>query len=260
MGETEYLLITIVFNLFFLLFMVAIFLYIWQYRRKKKESELKLMHEKDLHQKELLATQLEMQKKTMQEIGREIHDNIGQKLTLASLYIQQLLYENKVTTDNQNISSINTIINDSLTDLRQLSKSLSDDTIDNKTLPELLELEVQKIKRIKDCVLTIDNASRYQNLSYATKSVLVRVTQEFIQNAIKHSDCTVIQINLSEENNRMALTLADDGKGFDIQSKDFKGIGLQNMKKRAAIIGGNYTISSSNKGTIVSIKFAAIEH
>ena len=259
MGETEYLLITIVFNLFFLLFMVAIFLYVWQYRRKKKENELKLMYEKDLHQKELLATQLEMQKKTMQEIGREIHDNIGQKLTLASLYLQQQIYENKVATDNQNINAVNDIINDSLIDLRQLSKSLTDDNIENKTLPELLAVEKQKIENIKICHLVFDHPNKYNNLSYAIKSVLVRVTQEFIQNAIKYADCSEIKISLKTEDDVLHFTLSDDGKGFDVQSTEFNGIGLQNMKKRAAIIGGDYTITSSNKGTIVTIKLSAVE-
>lgn len=254
MGETEYLLITIVFNLFFLLFMVAIFLYIWQYRRKKKENELQLKYEKDLHQKELLSTQLEMQKKTMQEIGREIHDNVGQKLTLASLYFQQLIYENKVATDNQNVTAINSIINDSLSDLRQLSQSLSDDSIENKTLPELLNLESQKINTIKKCELNVDNLNLYDNQSYAVKSVLVRVTQEFIQNAIKHSDCNLIQINLSKQNELLTLTLVDDGKGFDLQTNKSKGIGLQNMKKRAEIIGGQFFLNSTNNGTSVSIK------
>ena len=49
----------------------------------------------EAHTKELLSTQIEMQTQTMQYIGREIHDNVGQKLTLASLYTQQLAYENK---------------------------------------------------------------------------------------------------------------------------------------------------------------------
>jgi signal transduction histidine kinase len=253
MGETEYLLITIVFNLFFLLFMVAIFLYIWQYRRKKKENEVKLQYEKDLHQKELLSTQLEMQKKTMQEIGREIHDNIGQKLTLASLYFQQLIYENKVASDNQNVASINSILNDSLADLRLLSKSLSDDTIDNHTLPELLKIECDKINTIKKCSFTIDNQKQYDNQSYAVKSVLVRVTQEFIQNAIKHAECTLLKMDLSSQNNYVTLTLVDDGKGFDIHSVTSNGIGLKNIKKRAEIIGGQCTVKSDAIGTIIKI-------
>ncbi len=105
MGKTEYLLITIVFNLFFLLFMVTIIMYMWQYKKKKKENELLLAFEKNKHQKELLTSQLEIQKLTMQEIGREIHDNIGQKLTLASLYIQGNLYENKTLEGNENMQN-----------------------------------------------------------------------------------------------------------------------------------------------------------
>ena len=254
MGETEYLLITIVFNLFFLLFMGAIFLYMWQYRRKKKENVLLLQHEKELHQKELFATQLEMQKKTMQEIGREIHDNVGQKLTLASLYIQQLIYDNKIDKETENVTSINSIINESLADLRQLSKSLSDDSIEVHTLPELLKIEVKKISKLKNCQLTIDNDRNYTSLSYHDKSVMLRISQEFIQNSIKHADCNLITLDLICDENSFILTLSDDGKGFDASQVKSNGIGLQNMKKRTEIIGGKFTISSTNSGTSITIK------
>lgn len=253
MGETEYLLITIVFNLFFLLFIGGIFLYIAQYRRKKRASELKLKHEKDAHQKELLATQLEMQKKTMQEIGGEIHDNVGQKLTLASLYLQQVIYENKIESATVNVASINGIINEALTELRQLSKSLCDDTIENNELPQLLEQESEKIKTIKNCQLQVTQEHAFIQESYAVKSVLLRLTQEFIQNAIKHADCQSITIALDKTTAGITLTLSDDGKGFDVKQSKSNGIGIQNMKKRVAVLGGQFTISSSKQGTVVKV-------
>lgn len=254
MGKTEYLLITIVFNLFFLLFMVAIIMYMWQYRRKKKENDLQFLYEKNVHQKELITTQLEMQKKTMQEIGREIHDNVGQKLTLASLHIQQLIYENKIPNDDESISNINSIINDSLADLRQLSKSLSDDSIDENTLPNLLKIETKKIGKIKECQLIIEKEDDYNFISYQEKSVLLRITQEFIQNAIKHADCTKITVSLTSKNNDFILSLSDNGKGFDSKNLKSEGIGLKNMKKRTDIVGGIFTMDSDTSGTRATIK------
>jgi signal transduction histidine kinase len=233
--------------------MVGILLYIWQYRRKKRENELKLTYEKDLHQKELLATQLEMQKKTMQEIGGEIHDNVGQKLTLASLYVQQLIYENHVAASNANVTSINTILNDALAELRQLSKTLCDDSIENNTLPELLQLESEKIKAIKNCQVYVTNPATFLHESYAVKSVLVRITQEFIQNAIKYAACQSITITLDKTSDSFTLTLADDGKGFDVKHIKPSGIGIQNMKKRVAVLGGQFSISSNEKGTVVKV-------
>lgn len=95
MGKTELYLTIILFNIFFVLFLVAVMIYIRKYKQRKIEYLNEIQLKNEIHQKELLATQLEIQQATMQQIGRELHDNIGQKLTLASLYIQQLLYENK---------------------------------------------------------------------------------------------------------------------------------------------------------------------
>ena len=102
-------------------------LFIHRNRKVNYQNEKKIMSQ--LHEQILLSTQLEMQTQTMQYIGREIHDNIGQKLTLASLYTQQLAYENKAPQINDKIENISNIINESLAELRQLSKSLTDDSI-----------------------------------------------------------------------------------------------------------------------------------
>lgn len=258
MGKTEYLLITIVFNLFFLLFMVAIITYMLQYKKKKKESEILLEFEKSKHQRELLASQLEMQQQTMQEIGREIHDNIGQKLTLASLYIQGNMYENKTLESNENLQNISNIINESLSDLRQLSKTLTDDAIAKRNIVALLQLECEKVSRIKKCLLNhYDDIDKIE-ISYHLKSMLLRIAQEFIQNSLKHSECEGINLHLSHAENFIVLNLIDDGKGFDVSNPNTLGIGLQNMKKRTESVGGTFLLESSNTGTHLTLKFPII--
>jgi len=71
---------------------MGIFIYIRNYRQRKREYLNEIEMKNELHQRELLSTQLEIQQATMQQIGRALHDNIGQKLTLVSLYVQQMLY------------------------------------------------------------------------------------------------------------------------------------------------------------------------
>ena len=254
MGKTEYLLITIVFNFLFILFIVAIISYVWQYKRKKREHTFAIKSQQDVHLKELLAIQLEMQQTTMQEIGREIHDNIGQKLTLASLYIQNLLYENKKIDNTESIESISTIINDSLTDLRQLSKTLTDDTITNKTLVELLQSECLKVNKLKKCWFTYDGEVQATEVTYHVKSMLLRIAQEFIQNSLKHAQCKTIKLNLSQTSAFIVMEISDDGHGFNINETNSLGIGLQNMKKRTETIGGQFLLESNNTGTHLTIK------
>ena len=97
MGKTELLIVIILFNILFVMFVTAVLIYIRSYKQRKKEHLNEIERKNELHQRELLSTQLEIQQATMQQIGRELHDNIGQKLTLVSLYVQQMLYENKVS-------------------------------------------------------------------------------------------------------------------------------------------------------------------
>ena len=256
MGKTEIILTIILFNLFFVLFIIGIFIFIKEYKLKKKEHNSMLLHQKEEHQKELLSTQLEIQQQTMQHIGREIHDNIGQKLTLASLYTQQLAYENKAPHINENIENISTIINESLSELRELSKSLTNNVIDVNSLSKLLKEECNKINDAKICNVHFKSEAETIQLSYQIKSILLRITQEFIQNSIKHSKCKSIEINLKSTIENIELVLNDDGIGFDT-TKNHNGIGLINMKKRTELLGGIFLLESiNNKGTTLSIKLS----
>lgn len=157
MGKTELYLTIILFNIFFVLFLVAVMIYIRKYKQRKIEYLNEIQLKNEIHQKELLATQLEIQQATMQQIGRELHDNIGQKLTLASLYIQQLLYENKVLEESERIDQVSQIINQSLQDLRSLSKTLTDDNINQKDIVTLIQEEVDNASVLKKCKIHFEH-------------------------------------------------------------------------------------------------------
>lgn len=223
---------------------VGIIIYIFQYRKRKllniKEQEIMRRE----HQQELLSTQLEMQTQTMQHIGREIHDNVGQKLTLASLYTQQLAYENKAPQINDKIENISQIINESLVELRQLSKTLTDDTINDNDIIILLQQECDKINQLKKCRITFSGNQKNIALPYQTKSILLRIVQEFLQNSIKHSDSKNVTVNLDAAEPVLQLSLKDDGKGFDTMADEGKGIGLKNMRKRTALLSGTFQLES----------------
>jgi signal transduction histidine kinase len=255
MGKTEIVITIVVFNLFFILFIVGIVVFIRQYKLKKKEHIGMLTSQTEAHQKELLATQIEIQQQTMQHIGREIHDNIGQKLTLASLYTQQLAFENKAPSIKNNIENISAIINQSLEELRELSKSLTDNSIAKKTIYKLIDAECKKITELKICNVVFTCANKKIELSYELKSILLRITQEFIQNSIKHAKCQDIIINLEAAENKIQLQLSDNGIGFDNLKTYKNGIGLANMKKRTEMLGGQFDLeSAAETGTNLKIE------
>jgi signal transduction histidine kinase len=254
MGKDQITITIILFYIFFVLFIVGIVVFIQQYKMKKKQHDTMLQTQQDEHHKELLSTQIEIQKQTMQHIGREIHDNIGQKLTLASLYTQQLAYENKAPQINENIENIGAIINQSLSELRSLSKTLTDNAIDTSSISVLLQEECTKINDLKVVNVQYSSDANQVQLPYQSKSVLLRITQEFMQNSIKHAQCKTINVSLVWLDSILKLSLHDDGIGFDVDTIQNKGIGLSNMKKRSEIIGGIYSFQSNSTGTHLQIQ------
>lgn len=255
MGKTELLITIMLFNMFFVLFVAAVMVYIRKYRQRKKEYLNEIEIKNEIHQRELLATQLEIQQVTMQQIGRELHDNIGQKLTLVSLYTQQLLYENKVPEVIERIEQVSQIINQTLQDLRSLSKTLTDDNINQKEIVTLIQEEVDNTNAFKKCHVDFKHNFQQLDLGFVHKNVLLRITQEFIQNSMKHANCKNIFINLNtSEKVLWELNIKDDGIGFDPSDVKSNGIGLTNMKNRAEIIGADFRLESrENLGTTLNI-------
>jgi signal transduction histidine kinase len=211
------------------------------YRKRKVEHLHEISRMNENFARELLEAQLEVQRQTMQYIGREIHDNVGQQLTLASLYTQQLDSQDMHTMHQ--IASIARILDGSLADLRNLSRSLTDSAIGENDLDQLISLECTKVRSAKVCDVNFRCSTSPITSSDSVKNFVLRILQEFVQNSLKHSKCTTISVDLSAHSDGVTLTAADNGKGFT-EPHDHAGSGLANMKKRAAMIGAEISIQS----------------
>jgi signal transduction histidine kinase len=197
---------------------------------------------------------IEMQQETMSYIGKEIHDNIGQKLTLASLYAQQLEHENETPEEKDKIDNISFLINQSLSDMRELSKSLTDNSIENNMIYKLIEDECERVRKLNLFTIKFICHSKTITLDYQFKAVIIRIIQEFIQNSIKHAACKNITLQLDVSKKNITLMLLDDGKGFDLSTNYAHGIGLKNMKERTDILNGALKIESKiNVGTKITV-------
>jgi len=243
MGKTEIILILSIITAVILIFIAGIILFVNQYRNRKVLNEKEKANIEKQHKLDLLNNQLKVQQQTMQFIGSEIHDSVAQKLTLATLYSRKLEFEHinsEIANKQENISNI---INDSLEELKDLSRTLSNYTIQDNELSELIKTECRKVNTAGVC--NIESAIAYnQPLPYMVKSSVLRVIQEFIQNSLKHSGCDLITINVIEKQNGLSVLLADNGKGFEPTGLQANGIGLSNMKRRIKMIGGTFELTS----------------
>jgi signal transduction histidine kinase len=249
--ETVILIFTSVAAIFLLCISFVVILVLHRNRKLKHSHETKFMQQ--LHERQLLQNQFEIQAQTMQHIGTEIHDNVGQKLTLASLYTKQ--FSNRSVEEMETkITAVGNIIDESLTELRQLSKTLTNPELANASLEFLLNEEAKRINVSGICYVSINNSCADIVLPQADKNILFRLLQEFVQNSLKHSDCRRISIALEKMNEKLFITATDDGKGFDTSDVS-TGIGLQNMKRRAEQLNALYQLSSeSGKGTTLTLQ------
>jgi len=243
MGKTEITIFIVLINAILLILITGIIIFIFQYRKRKilHQKEKGMIEEK--HRTELLNTQLEIQQQTMQFIGREIHDSVAQKLTLASIYTQHMEFENQYPQLQDKLKGISRIINDSLDELRELSKSLTDTKFQHIQLAELLIQECERVNETGICQAAFESRGS-DSIDNSVKSFLLRIVQEFIQNSLKHSGCRTILIELRYDDDGLRLNISDDGIGFDTEAAQNRGIGLNNMHRRIHFIGGILNLQS----------------
>jgi signal transduction histidine kinase len=250
-GTGQYIIINILFAVMFAAFVAGIIAFVIQFRKRKvlHEKEKQLIEE--AHQLELLNAKLVSQQQTMRHIGREIHDNVGQKLTLASLYARRLTRTGKA---DAQVDAIGNIIDTCMAELRMLSKTLTNPQQMDQDITALLQTEAIQINASGSCHVTIDCNSTTIPIAAEQKNILYRLLQEFMQNSLKHAQCRKINIVLTLANGQLTVSASDDGKGFDTIAPS-GGIGLQNMSRRAQELNAEYDLTSSiGKGTVLLLK------
>lgn len=223
------------------------------YVRKIKNYTAQL-YQKDLDfQKTLNATIIETQEHLLHNISQDLHDDAGQQLTYINFQIENLKLDSpelKGSLDpvSQSVAALSKSV-------RAISHSLNSQMVVQQDLVKAILAEVKRLKKNDriafHCHVEDGNARTFDD---NLKIVIYRMFQEIINNAIKHSAARNITMSISCSPS-FTLMISDDGKGFDQQIKQNEnGMGLQNLKNRAAQIGFTIEIDSApNQGTTITL-------
>jgi len=200
---------------------------------------------------ELNKTKQEIQDQTLTYIGRELHDNIGQLLTIAKIHSNALL---KHDGDNKKLNALDEMLDKSFVEIKNLSKSLDSSRIADFGFQRELLSEVARINqtRVAKVNLQINGTENIQN---SQAIIIYRILQEFITNAMKYSQCDTIDIILQYSDTCMEVMAKDNGIGFDMATVK-KGSGLNNMINRVSLLNAfDVTFTSAkNHGTLLNFK------
>lgn len=207
----------------------------------------------------MLESRLEIQEQTFQNISREIHDNIGQKLTLAKLHLNTLDTNHSIAT-YQVEESVN-MIGEAINDLSDISRSMSSEILLSNGLIKALEFEAGLISKTGLYEIHLSVIGETLFLDSNKELLLFRIAQEAINNIVKHSEASKIELSLDYNDAYLILSIRDNGKGFDPFNNKRLCTGITNMKKRATMLKGNCVIESDvNSGTNVKIQIPIDEN
>jgi signal transduction histidine kinase len=192
---------------------------------------------------ELYANQQTIQEQTLNHVSQEIHDNVGQLLSLVKLQLN--LAAEKGGEENLLLADARDNIGRAMMDLRDMAKGMSSDRIRLLGLYTSVDQEAQRIQRTGVCEISVTCEGKAQNMDNQKETILFRVIQECLQNIIKHAQATQVEIAFAYAASALKIEVRDNGKGFLIsRGNSLSGLGMMNMHHRIELMRGKVTVES----------------
>ena len=217
----------------------------------------------------LAAQHLTIQETERRRIAADLHDGLGQSLSLLKLAIQEVLRQTRAGVQPNAVDSVKKLIpkvENAMDELHRVAMDLRPSTLDDLgILPTLSwfvrEFEAVNLKTRIEKHISVGE----KDVPEPLKIAIFRILQEAVNNAVKHSDADCVRVSLHNGGDVLAFSIEDNGKGFDpdaleIREDARRGLGLQSMKERAELSGGSYTVNSAvGQGTKVCVWWPAFK-
>lgn len=219
----------------------------------------KALHHIDIltltEKKSRAAVEAELQER--HRIGKDLHDGLGQMLTVARLNIS-VLQQKATLTDEKRKELLDTAfqsVDEAFNELRNISHNLAPSVLAEKGLAGALEDLADQINKSRNLKMHIEMFGINSSIDKLVENTLYRSTQELLNNAMKHSLADRFFLQVVNSETEITLMFEDNGKGFDIDNMLISaGSGLSNIRSRIENLNGSIFFDSmENRGTIVTI-------
>jgi signal transduction histidine kinase len=254
MEREEIQLLIISFSIVVFTLIITLFILFFFFQKKKSVFIIDKMEADLLFQSELTKSKIEIKEQTLTNISRELHDNVGQILSVALMQMN-IIIENDDVYSKKELGQIKELVTKSLNEIRVLSKLINGENTLKSSFIDALSEDLDRIKQLKNinCILKVNGEEQIINKEHQT--IIYRILQEAITNILRHSHSENIIVYILFNNAHCKIDIIDSGKGFDFE-KSVKGSGLSNIKTRAELIGASFKVfSAPNKGTMLIIEY-----
>lgn len=251
MAKNKNLRITILAIALGLSLIIAILIYLTYRKQQKLNQQISISHQQDLlhieNERKYEATQavLQGEEQERQRIAQDLHDSMGGMLANIRMSIS--------SNDTYQSTDIVEKIDKSISEMRRISRNLMPETLKNLGLETALK-ELCESMTHKHLSIQFEAFDVSDKIPFQVQLAFYRIAQESISNVIKYAQANNVIVQISQNGNTLALTVEDDGVGFD-KSKITYGLGLKNIENRVRLINGKVDIhSAKGEGTTINVE------
>ncbi|RYY53662.1 MAG: PAS domain S-box protein [Chitinophagaceae bacterium] len=189
-------------------------------------------------------------------ISREIHDELGQQLTVLKMDVSWL--NKKIDAADgpvkQKLTELLGLIDTTVKTVRRIASELRPTLLDDLGIQAAVEWHLEEFAKRSGIETSFDPPDGDIEVPDKAKIGLFRIFQESLTNVARHSGAKKVYVSLKESDNNVILTVRDNGYGFDEEKTRKKTLGLLGMKERSTVMGGDYSITSApGEGTTVKV-------
>jgi signal transduction histidine kinase len=227
-----------------------------RYKRAKLRKEQQMQQE-IMNQQEVAAKAvIEAEENERERIAKDLHDGVGQMMSAAKMNLSAFESEIKFTDaeHKKTFEKIITLVDESCREVRTVSHIMMPNALLKNNLGIAIRDFVDKLTN-KHLQVHVYTEGLEQRLDSNLETVLYRVIQECVNNAIRHAGASRLDISLIRDKDGISGTIEDNGKGFDTTDKEkFEGIGLKNITTRIGYLKGTVDFDSApGRGTLVAL-------
>lgn len=224
-----------------LLPVTVIIIFVVFYNRRQRLQREKLERLEEIHCQEMLEASVASQENVRRQIGGDLHDEIGTLLSATRMSLSQISkYEDNPIKRDILLKQTQELLNDTLNNVRMLSKELMPSTLDEFGLIIALKDFTEKMTEYTGVMVCFSHGELLEVFDKKIELALYRTTQELVNNALKHAKASVINIQLQVKQSDLVLQVSDNGIGFDLAevNQPNRGIGIKNIESRISVIKG----------------------
>ncbi len=226
-----------------------------QYRRNKLRQEANMKTELMKQQEMSVKAVIEAEENERQRIAKDLHDGVGQMMSAAKMNLSAFESEVKFANEEQkqSLEKVIQLVDESCKEVRTVSHIMMPNALLKKNLAAAIRDFVDKLNN-KTLQAHVHTEGLEERMDSNIETVLYRVIQECVHNAIKHAGATTLDISLIRDKDGISGTIEDNGKGFDVADKEnFEGIGLKNITTRIEYLKGTVDFDTApGRGTVVA--------